>query len=162
MQHGFAAGLVALAVVVIGAALLGCESKSVERRALDRILPETRERMLLVMDKVGGYYRVLEADVTRGNLSEAAAGADAIAALGSYLGAHRDPAVPDRYVAQQARFNETARELAMAARLKTVHEVDQRFEELKTTCIDCHEVFQVSLPSAYRDLENHPKADNER
>ena len=148
VAFALAAGIVALAV---GCGKAGTSGKA-PRSPLSGIQPETRRTIELVMDKVGRHYQVLEATVDKGNFLEAAGHADAIAALGSYLAPHRDPAMPETYIALQAAFDEAARELAVAARLGKAHEVTQLFDEIKGTCRNCHGEFRVKLKSPYRDL----------
>jgi len=146
-----AAGVVALAVGC-GKAGMSDMSDRTRGKPLSGIRPETRRTIELVMDKVGRHYQVLEVTVDKGNFLEAAGHADAIAALGSYLAPHRDPAMPETYIALQAAFDEAARELAVAARLGKAHEVTQLFDEIERTCRNCHGEFRVKLKSPYRDL----------
>ena len=150
MRHAGVALLLASGLVAL-AAVLSCASGR-GGPELDTVRPETRERMHLVMGKIGRYYELLETSVDEGQLSRAAQQADAVAALGAFLAPHRDPGMPPTYVALQARFDEAARELAAAARLKRVQEVSQLFAEMRQTCRQCHATFRVALDEPYRDL----------
>lgn len=147
-------GLVLLATAVtVGLTVWGC-GKTTRPVAgpLDSIRPETRQNMQTIMNKVGQHYLVLGEKVDKGLFPDAATHADAIAALGTYLAPYRDPAVPQQYIALQAAFDESARELAVAARLMKAHEVTQLFDEMQRTCRNCHDVFHVPLRSPYGDL----------
>jgi galactokinase len=104
------------------------------------------------MAKVGKYYEMLAASVDKGQLSDAAEQAEAIAALGVYLAPHRDPAMPPAYVTRQAECDEAARELALAARLRKVQEVSERFNDMTAACRNCHAAFGVRLEAPYKDL----------
>ena len=147
--------LVVAALAVALTAVPGCaepERSSVDEAALAGIRPETRERMQLVMDKIGQYYVRLSEHVESGNLAAVPPPADAIATLGGLLAPHRDPGMPPEYVALQARFDEAARELAAAARLKNLQEVAALHREMRKTCRNCHATFRVSLAEPFRDL----------
>ena len=149
MRYLRVAVLLAVAGVMVATSFGGCAARS---PALDEVRPETRERMKLVMAKIGRYYELLEASVVKGNLSQAPMPAEAIAALGTHLAPHRDPGMPAEYVALQAQFDEAARELAAAARVKSLQEVSQLFTELRQTCRGCHGAFRVTLHEPYREL----------
>jgi len=151
VAFALAAGIVTLAVGCGKAGTSGM-SDSARTKPLSGIQPETRRTIELVMDKVGRHYQVLELTVEKGNFLEAATHADAIAALGSFLAPHRDPGMPETYIAMQAALDEAARELAAAARLGKAHEVTQLFNEIQGTCRNCHGEFRVKLKSPYREL----------
>jgi hypothetical protein len=161
MTRWLVPGAVVAAAAVAWLALAGCETTRpaaeppavrAETAALARLQPETQSRMKAVMTKIGAYYELLETSVAKGSLAQAATEAEAIASLGSYLAPQRDPRTPARYLTLQARFDESARELAAAARLKSIHEVTQSFDELRKTCQECHAAFRVKLPGPYRGL----------
>lgn len=142
-----------LAGTAAALAVVGCGKPGRARsEPLPGIQPETRRTMTLVMGKVGQYYQVLAVAVDKGNFLEAAGHADAIAALGSFLAPHRDPDMPETYIALQAALDEAARELAVAARLGKAHEATLLFDEIQGTCRSCHGAFRVELESPYREL----------
>ena len=152
MKRWLIPALVLSAAAVVLPYVLGCEPKGPDPSLVARLQPETLERMHLVMNKVGQYYRLLETSVGGGHLGDAAMQADAVAALGAYLAPHRDPGMPPEYIALQARFDEAARELSVAARRNSIQDVSRRFSEMRRTCRDCHTTYRVRLGDPYRDL----------
>jgi hypothetical protein len=59
--------------------------------------------------------------------------------------------MPKEYIVQQAPFDAAARELARSARLNQAKEIRPLLAEMRTTCQNCHETFQVALPDSYRE-----------
>jgi len=125
---------------------------------LARLQPETRQRMKLVMAKVGSYYLRLESSVDKGFLADAATQAQAVATLGAYLAPQRDPAIPPEYVILQAEFDEAARELADAARKNDIQLASRSFDDLTAACTNCHQAFRVSLQRPYQNLAYDPRS----
>jgi Cytochrome C' len=142
--------LFVLSGLIVLPAFLGCGFQ--DRPTLDAALPETRERMQMVMKKIGRYYEQLAESVDTGNLAAAPTPAEAIARLGAYIAPYRDPGVPEQYVVLQAQFDEASRELAAAARLRSLHEVSELFREMQQTCRNCHATFRVSLEAPLEKL----------
>jgi len=147
-----------LAVMLLAACALawatfvGCQTQPAEPASLARLQPETRQRMKLVMAKIGQYYLQLRASVDKGYLAEAGSQAEAIATLETYLAPQRDPGTPANYIRMQAEFDEASRELAAASRLKSIQDVVKSFGEMQATCRSCHQAYRVSLPEPYRDV----------
>lgn len=158
MKHLPALALSAAAGAVVLAAFMGCGLRQPAAPALDAVSPETRERMKLVMVKIGQHYGNLESGVDRGQLSQAAAEARYIVALGAHLAPHRDPGMPGRYLALQAQFDEAARELSRSAQLGRLQEVSLAFDEMQRTCRECHVEFRVPLSEPYCELGFDPRA----
>jgi hypothetical protein len=158
MRRWFPTALLTATAAVVTAAVIGCADWGRTRPTLDATQPETRQRLRQVMARIGDHYLRLSGSVDAGNLSEVPVPAEAIAALGALLAPHRDPGMPEEYIVLQAQFDEASRELAAAARLKSLQEVSDLYREMRRTCRNCHVTFRVPLEQPLADLGYAPKS----
>lgn len=150
MRATLVPALFILSGLIVLPIFLGCGFQ--DRPTLDRALPETRQRMQMVMQKIGRYYEQLAESVDTGNLAAVPTPAEAIARLGAYIAPYRDPGVPEEYVVLQAQFDEASQELAAAARIRSLHDVSERFREMQQTCRNCHVTFRVPIEAPFDGL----------